>query len=77
MRNWDFIAPAGKIELALKTFKTLLASTDRQWTDQARRQFEETHLQSIEPNVKRMLDGMSQLMEVLGAAERACGDERE
>jgi hypothetical protein len=75
MRNWDFTAPSGKIELALKTFKTLLASTDRQWADQARRQFQETHLDFIEPNTKRMLEAIGQLVEVLGGAERACGDE--
>jgi hypothetical protein len=77
VKNWDFNAPAGKIELALKTLKTLLVATDRQWTDRARRQFEETHLETIEPNVNRMLDGIGQLTEVLGAAERACDNENE
>jgi hypothetical protein len=77
VKNWDFNAPAGKIELAHKTLRTLLAATDRQWQDDARRHFQETYLDAIEPNVKKMLDAISQLTEVLGSAERQCRSEDE
>ena len=75
MKEWDLNAAAGKIELALKTLRTTLAAVESQWTDQARRQFQETHLTAVEPNVRSMLDAINQLNDVLNAAQRQCGDE--
>jgi uncharacterized protein YukE len=77
VKEWDLNAPAGKIELALKTLRTTLAAVESQWADQARRQFQETHLAAVEPNVRSMLDAISQLDDVLNAAQRQCGDEGE
>ena len=75
MKEWDLNAAAGKIELSLKTLRTTLAAAEGQWTDQARRQFQETHLTAVEPNVRSMLDAISQLSDVLDAAQRQCGSE--
>ena len=75
MKEWDLNAAAGKIELSLKTLRTTLAAVESQWTDQARRQFQETHLTAVEPNVRSMLDAISQLSDVLDAAQRQCGAE--
>ena len=44
MKNFDVHAGAAKLELALKTFRTTFAAVDPQWTDAARRDFQETHL---------------------------------
>ena len=75
MKNWDLNTAAGKIEMSLKTLRTTLAAVDRQWNDAAYSQFQETHLSTIEPNARSMIDAISKLNEVLLAAERQCGDE--
>ena len=75
VKEWDLNAAAGKIELALKTLRITLAAAESQWTDQARRQFQETHLTAVEPNIRSMLDAIGQLNNVLDAAQRQCSDE--
>ncbi|MEN6459689.1 MAG: WXG100 family type VII secretion target [Thermoguttaceae bacterium] len=75
MKAWDLHAPVGKIELALKTLRTTIGAVEGQWTDQAKNQFQETHLTKIEPNVRSMLDAISQLNEVLNSAQRQCEDD--
>ena len=66
-------AGAAKLELALKTFRTTFAAVDPQWTDVARRDFQETYLAPMEPNVRNMLDAIARLADVFAAAERQCG----
>ena len=75
MKTFDVNAGAAKLEMALKTFHTTFAAVDPQWTDAARREFQETHLAPMEPNVKNMLDAITRLAEVLAAAERQCSDD--
>jgi hypothetical protein len=75
MRNVDVNAGAAKLELALKTFRTTFAAVESQWTDAARRDFQETHLAPLEPKVKNMVDAITRLAEVLAAAERQCGSD--
>ena len=75
MRNSDIAGAAGKLELSLKTFRTAFATVDPQWTDAARRDFEETHLAPMEPSVRNMLDAITRLAAVFEAAERQCGSE--
>jgi len=77
MKAWDLNSPAGKIEMAMKTLRTLIAASDKQWADEAQRQFHTTYLAPIEPNVHAMTEAISQLAEVLSAAERQCSDENE
>jgi hypothetical protein len=74
MKHSNIHASAAKLELALKTLRTTLATVDPQWTDAARRDFQETYIEPIDPNVKNMLDAISHLTTVLGGAERECGD---
>ncbi|MCE5268624.1 MAG: WXG100 family type VII secretion target [Planctomycetaceae bacterium] len=75
MKEWDLHAPAGKIELALKTLQITEAAVESQWTDEAKRRFQETHMSAVEPNVRSMLDAISQLDDVLNAARRQCRSE--
>ena len=75
MKTFDVNAGAAKLEMALKTFHTTFAAVDPQWTDAARREFQETHLAPMEPNVKNMVDAIARLAEVLAAAERQCSDD--
>lgn len=64
---------AAKLEDALKVFRTTFAGVDAQWTDAARREFEETYLAPMEPHVKNMLAVIARLSAAAAAAERECG----
>jgi hypothetical protein len=75
MKTSDIAGAAAKLELAMKNFRTTFAAVDPQWTDAARRDFQETHLAKMEPNVKKMLDAVARLATVFAAAERQCNDE--
>ncbi len=71
----DFSAhgAAAKLEDALKVFRTTFANVESQWTDAARREFEETHLAPMEPHVKDMLAVIARLSAAVAAAEHDCG----
>jgi len=73
MNNLDVQGAASKLETALKAFRTTLASVDPQWSDAARRQFEETYLAPMEPHVHNMVAAIAHLGTVFSAAQRDCG----
>jgi hypothetical protein len=75
MKSANIQTSAAKLELALKTFRTTWAAVEPQWTDAARRDFHETYLAPIEPNLKNMLDSIGRLAAVLAVAESNCGSE--
>jgi hypothetical protein len=75
MKHFDLSAGAAKLELAMKTFRTTFAGIDPQWTDAARRDFQENHLAPMEPNVKKMLAATARLADLMAAAQRQCSDE--
>lgn len=75
MMSSDLAASAARLELSLKTFRTTSAAVEPQWTDSARREFQETYLTPLETNARNMLDAIARLAEVLAAAERQCGSE--
>jgi hypothetical protein len=51
------------------------ASVEPQWTDAARRDFQETHLEPMDANVRKMVEAVTRLAAVFAAAERDCGDQ--
>ncbi len=75
MKNSDIGASAARLELAIKTFRTTLAAVEPQWNDAARRDFQETYLTPMEPNVRNMLEAIARLAGVIAAAERQCGSD--
>ncbi|MEN6408066.1 MAG: hypothetical protein ABFC77_16550 [Thermoguttaceae bacterium] len=75
MKQADIGGGAAKLELAMKTLRTTLASVDQQWNDAARRDFQDAHLASVDPNVRNMREAVIRLADVVAAAERQCGNE--
>lgn len=75
MKSCDITTGAAKLELALKTFRTTYGAVDQQWSDAARRDFSDTYLAPLEPNVKNMLEAIARLGEVLAAADRQCSSD--
>jgi len=72
VKDSELIAAAAKIELAAKTLRATLASVDAQWTDAARRDFQENHLNAFEPNLRDILQAITRLAGQVAAAERQC-----
>ena len=62
-----------KLEEALKAFRTTFSTVDQQWTDVARRDFQETYLAPMEPHVHQMIAVIGRLAAVLASADSECG----
>jgi hypothetical protein len=75
MKTSDLTAAAAKLELAHKNFRMTFALVEPQWTDAARRDFQETHLEPMDANVRKMVEAVTRLAAVFAAAERDCGDQ--
>jgi hypothetical protein len=73
MSNLSVHSAAGKLEDAIKVFRTAFSTIDPQWTDTARREFQETYLAPMETRVNNMLAVIGSLATVFSAAESQCG----
>jgi hypothetical protein len=74
MRICDFNTGTAQITQAFTKLKERWAETADQWNDDARRQFEKTHLREIPPRLQQLLAAAQRLAEVLEKAERECED---
>lgn len=72
MRGCDPDGIAARIELALDTFKKAKIEIDAQWDDEARRAFDDSFLVPMEPKVRRALEAIHHLADLLHKAERDC-----
>jgi uncharacterized protein YukE len=66
---------AAKLENALKAFRTTFSAVDQQWTDVARRDFEETYLAPMEPHIHQMIAVIGRLAAVVASANSECGSD--
>jgi hypothetical protein len=66
---------AAKLENALKAFRTTFSGVDQQWSDVARRDFEETYLAPMEPHVHQMISVIGRMVTVLASASAECGSD--
>jgi hypothetical protein len=73
MKTCDLSAGEAKLELAMESLHTADAEANQYWSDEAHRKFQETYIAPLEPRVRRLLDAIQRLAEVLAAAERQCG----
>jgi hypothetical protein len=64
---------ASKLEEGLKSFRTTFSTVDQQWTDAARRDFQETYLEPMEPHVRQMVAVIGRLAATLASADSECG----
>jgi hypothetical protein len=72
MRLWDLSAPAAKLELALETLEAATVDVAQQWNDETFERFREAYLDPLKPSVRRALDGIQRLAEVVAKAQREC-----
>ncbi|MBN2580974.1 MAG: hypothetical protein JXB10_18475 [Pirellulales bacterium] len=73
MKTCDLSAGAAKLELAMESLHAADAEANHYWSDEAHCKFQETYVAPLDPKVRRLLDAIQRLAEVLAVAERQCG----
>lgn len=73
MKTWDLTTGAANLEDAMKTLATARSETAELWDDETNRKFQEEYLAPLEPRVRRVLDAIHRLAEVMARAQRDCG----
>jgi hypothetical protein len=76
MRNADLISGGAKLRNALKLLLARWEETKEQWHDPVSRQFEESFIQLLEPEIRSELDRLANLAQVLSEAEHECSPDR-
>jgi hypothetical protein len=77
MRNCDLNTGLGQLTHAFAELKDRWAETKEQWRDQAREQFEQTHLAPIPSRLQLLVAAVHRLSEALEAAEQELDDRGE
>jgi hypothetical protein len=77
MKHSDLGSVIAKLEAAEEAVEAVFNGVEKQWTDSARREFEENHMAAIEPNVRKMIDAIARLATVLTNAEHQCSSDFE
>jgi hypothetical protein len=72
MRAWDLNTGASILEDALKTLQTARSETAEAWDDETNRKFQEEYLAPLEPRVRRVVDAIRRLADVMVRAQRDC-----
>jgi len=75
VRNWELSGAAARLELAWEDLRAARAEAARFWHDATSRKFDETYLLPLDPRVRRALDAIHRLAEVLGQARRECDNQ--
>jgi hypothetical protein len=73
MRAWDLNSGAVRIEEAMKDLNSAKLRIAELWNDKVYHEFQETHLEPLDPLVRRTLEAIRRMAEVLAKAERDCG----
>ena len=75
MRRWDLHSGASKLDLAFESLRLADAEATHHWDDKAHHDLQEKYLEPLEPRLKRAVEAIQRLAEVLDRAQRACEDE--
>tara|TARA_B100000674_G_scaffold280264_1_gene231667 strand:+ start:89 stop:331 length:243 start_codon:yes stop_codon:yes gene_type:complete len=75
MKVCDLTSGTGRLQKATRDLVQQWEKTRESWQDGTQREFEERHLQPINPKVRLLLSHATQLMETLQKAEGACRDD--
>ena len=72
MNRVDTSAGSVRLREALRTLRVKWESSQTDWNDAVRREFEERYLEPLEPRVQSTLNSMTNLMQVLAKAQQEC-----
>ena len=73
MKAWDLTTGAARLEQTLRSLQNTNAEVMEYWDDATHRNFHEQHLKQVEPLVRKTLDVIRRLEQVLTKAQRECG----
>ena len=71
----DLATGAAHLELAMESLQMAKTEATAQWDDQTHRRFQEEYLVPLEAKVRRALDAIHRLAQVVAKAERECGSD--
>jgi hypothetical protein len=74
VRIWDLNTAAANLTNAQKALQLVRREAEEAWNDEIHRHFEERFLVPLDLKVKRMLDAIRHLSDVLNTARRDCDD---
>jgi hypothetical protein len=77
MRICDLHTGAVRLTRAAKKLRDHWVAAEEYWNDQNRRDFEQTHLAPLTPDITLTLAAVQRLAEMLERAERECSDDAE
>ena len=72
MRHWDLDTSAAHLRDALEELQMAWQQTTEQWEDAVSRRFCETHLEPICPALKKSLDTVGQMQQLVDQIWREC-----
>ncbi len=72
MRQWDLDTSAANLRDALEDLQIAWQQTTEQWEDTVSRKFCETHLEPIGPALKKSLDTVGQMQQLVDQIWREC-----
>lgn len=73
MRGFDLTAGSTRLSLAWETLQRANAAAAAKWDDATNQHFQDQYYRPLEPKVRRALDAIHRMAEVLRKAERECG----
>jgi hypothetical protein len=77
MRRWDLLSGAAKLDLAMENLKRNQANAQEFWSDKTSVEFQSRYLEPLEAMVKRALQSIHHLSQVLTSAQQECDEGRE
>lgn len=75
MRRWDLHSGASKLDLAFESLRLADAEATHHWDDNTHREFQEKYLEPLQPRLKKAVEAIQHLAEVLAKAQRECDDD--
>lgn len=74
MRAWDLTTGAARLEQAFEELRNARNDVSLSWDDETHHRMEDEYLVPLEPMVRRALEAIHHLDEVLAQAYRDCED---
>jgi len=74
MRQWDLTTGVARLEQAFEELRNVRNEVSLWWDDQTYRQIQDEYFVPLEPMVRRALEAIRHLDEVLSQAYRDCED---
>lgn len=72
MRAFDLTTAAARLDMAIQALAAAKTEVQELWNDQAIANMREEYLDPLEPKVRRALEAIRNLSQVLSAAQRDC-----